>query len=44
MPGADLAGATRNDRMRALKASFEKHGIAVQHDIVRSRLIGFLCG
>ena len=34
MPGADLAGATRNDRMRALKASFEKHGIAVQHDIV----------
>ncbi|CAN7523564.1 alpha/beta hydrolase [Rhizobium sp. LjRoot30] len=34
MPGADLAGATRNDRMRALKHSFEKHGIAVRHDIV----------
>lgn len=34
MPGADLAGATRNDRMRALKRSFEQHGIAVRHDIV----------
>ncbi len=34
MPGADLAGATRNDRMRALKRSFEQYGIAVCHDIV----------
>ncbi len=34
MPGADLAGATRNDRMRALKRSFEQYGIAVRHDIV----------
>lgn len=34
MPGADLAGANRNDRMRALKRSFEQHGIKVQHDIV----------
>lgn len=34
MPGADLAGANRNDRMRALKKSFEQHGIAVRHDIV----------
>lgn len=34
MPGADLAGATRNDRMRSLKASFEKHGINVRLDVV----------
>jgi pimeloyl-ACP methyl ester carboxylesterase len=34
MPGADLAGANRNDRMRALKKSFEQHGIGVRHDIV----------
>lgn len=34
MPGADLAGADRQDRMRALKASFERHGIAVRHDTV----------
>lgn len=34
MPGADLAGANRNDRMLALKKSFEQHGIAVRHDIV----------
>lgn len=34
MPGADLAGATRNDRMRSLKAGFERNGIKVRHDIV----------
>ena len=34
MPGADLAGANRQDRMRALKASFERHGIAVRHDVL----------
>lgn len=34
MPGADLAGANRNDRMRSLKAGFERHGIKVRHDIV----------
>ncbi len=34
MPGADAAGATRIDRLRALRASFEAQGIAVQHDIV----------
>ncbi len=34
MPGAELAGATRNDRLHALKRSFEQHGIAVRHDIV----------
>lgn len=34
MPGADLAGANRQDRMRALKASFEAQGIAVRHDVV----------
>lgn len=34
MEGADLAGANRNDRMRSLKASFERHGIPVQLDVV----------
>ena len=34
MPGADLAGANRQHRMQALKASFERHGIAVRHDVV----------
>lgn len=34
MPGADLAGANRQDRMRSLKASLERHGIAVRHDVV----------
>lgn len=33
MPGADLAGATRNDRIRSLKASLERHGIAVTLDV-----------
>ena len=34
MPGAGLAGATRNDRIRSLKASYEKHGLAVRLDVV----------
>lgn len=34
MPGADLAGANRQDRMASLKASFERHGIAVRQDTV----------
>jgi pimeloyl-ACP methyl ester carboxylesterase len=34
MEGADLAGRDRRDRMRALKASFEKAGIAVRQDSV----------
>ena len=34
MPGADLAGPDRQARMLALKASFERHGIAVRHDVV----------
>ncbi|HEY7688817.1 MAG TPA: alpha/beta hydrolase [Dongiaceae bacterium] len=34
MEGADLAGANRIDRMRSLRQSFEKHGIAVRQDIV----------
>jgi len=34
MPGANDAGATRVDRIRSLKASFEKAGIEVQLDIV----------
>lgn len=33
-PDGDIAGANRQDRMRALKSSFENHGIAVRHDIV----------
>jgi pimeloyl-ACP methyl ester carboxylesterase len=33
MPGAELAGATRNDRIRSLKSSLEKHGFAVQLDV-----------
>lgn len=34
MPGANDAGATRPDRLRSLKKSFEEHGIAVQLDLV----------
>ncbi len=34
MPGADLAGATRNDRIRALKKSLERNGVSVRLDIV----------
>ena len=34
MPGADLAGPDRQARMLSLKASFERHGIAVRHDVV----------
>ncbi len=34
MEGADLAGRDRQDRMLALKASFERQGIAVRHDKV----------
>jgi pimeloyl-ACP methyl ester carboxylesterase len=30
----ELAGSNRPQRMAALKSSFEKHGIAVRHDIV----------
>lgn len=33
MPGADLQGATRNDRIRALKASLERNGLAVRLDV-----------
>lgn len=33
MPGADIAGATRNDRIRALAASLEQHGVNVRRDI-----------
>lgn len=34
MPDANIAGVTRLDRMQSLKASFERHGIAVRHDVV----------
>jgi poly(3-hydroxybutyrate) depolymerase len=34
MPGADLAGRTRLDRMVSLRESYERHGIAVRHDVV----------
>jgi len=34
MDGADLAGPDRLARMRALRQSFEAHGIAVRHDVV----------
>jgi pimeloyl-ACP methyl ester carboxylesterase len=34
MPGADLAGANRIERIDALRRSFEAHGIPVRHDIV----------
>ena len=34
MPGADDAGRTRLDRMASLRASFERHGIAVRQDVV----------
>jgi pimeloyl-ACP methyl ester carboxylesterase len=33
MPGAELAGATRNDRIRMLKSSLENHGVAVHLDV-----------
>ena len=34
MPGSDLAGNTRVERLEALRASFEAHGIGVEHTIV----------
>jgi len=34
MENANMAGANRQDRMAALRASFEAHGIAVEQDIV----------
>ncbi len=34
MPGAGSAGHTRLDRMDALRASYQRHGIAVRHDVV----------
>lgn len=34
MPGADLAGANRQDRLRSLRASYDRHGIAVRHVVV----------
>lgn len=34
MPGADLMGRNRLDRMTALRASFERQGIAVRQDTV----------
>jgi pimeloyl-ACP methyl ester carboxylesterase len=34
MPGADCAGRTRLERMMALRESFERHVIAVRHDVV----------
>jgi hypothetical protein len=34
MPGADLAGVNRQDRMASLRQSFERHGIAVRQDTV----------
>ncbi|MGH2558919.1 MAG: alpha/beta hydrolase [Thermomicrobiales bacterium] len=34
MKGADLAGANRLQRVESLKASFERHGIAVRHEVV----------
>ncbi|WP_377271606.1 alpha/beta hydrolase [Peterkaempfera sp. SMS 1(5)a] len=34
MDGADAAGLTRIDRLRTLRADFERHGIAVRFDLV----------
>ena len=34
MDGADLAGGNRQNRMRLLKESFERHGIPVRHDVI----------
>jgi poly(3-hydroxybutyrate) depolymerase len=34
MEGADLAGGNRQERMLSLRASFERHGIPVRHDVV----------
>lgn len=34
MPGANDAGQTRLDRLASLRASFERAGIAVRHDVV----------
>ncbi|WP_020500617.1 hypothetical protein [Sciscionella marina] len=34
MPGVDRQGANRQDRMRALRTSLERHGIAVRQDVV----------
>jgi hypothetical protein len=33
-PDGEIAGMNRPERMRALKSSFENHGIAVRHDTV----------
>ncbi len=34
IPGANDAGITRLDRLESLKRSFQRHGIAVRHDVV----------
>ncbi|WP_028922647.1 hydrolase [Pseudonocardia acaciae] len=34
MPGADRQGANRQDRMRALRDSLERHRVKVRHDVV----------
>jgi len=34
MEGANDAGRTRIDRLATLKANYEKHGIAVRHDVI----------
>jgi len=34
MPGADDAGRTRLDRLQSLRASYERAGIRVRHDVV----------
>ena len=34
MEGANDAGRTRIDRLATLKTNYEKHGIAVRHDVV----------
>jgi hypothetical protein len=34
MPGANDAGRTRIDRLATLRANYEKHGIAVRHDLL----------
>ena len=34
MDGANVAGRTRLDRLRSLRESFERAGIAVRHEVV----------
>jgi pimeloyl-ACP methyl ester carboxylesterase len=34
-PDGEIAGMNRPERMRALKSSFENHGVAVRHDTVQ---------